>query len=62
MATKYCINICDALKVKMPGVEFKFGGIFYRDPIDSANDRNDHIDLTNDINYFKSFVSTNKTR
>jgi hypothetical protein len=28
MATKYCIDIWDTLKVKMPGVHFKFGGIF----------------------------------
>ncbi len=34
MATKYCIDIWDALKIKMPGVAFKFGGIFYRDSID----------------------------
>ena len=58
MATKYCIDIWDALKIKMPGVAFKFGGIFYRDPIDSSNDRNDYIDLTDNIEYFKSFVST----
>ena len=58
MATKYCINIWNALKVKMPGVAFKFGGIFYRDPIDSSGDRNDYIDLTDNIDSFKSFVST----
>ncbi len=29
MATKYCIDICNALKIKMSGVAFKFGGIFY---------------------------------
>jgi len=57
MATKYCIDIWDQLKVKMPGVNFKFGGIFYRDPIDSSGDRNDHIDLTDNIDSFKSFVS-----
>ena len=58
MATKYCIDICNALKIKMSGVAFKFGGIFYRDPIDSSSDRNDYIDLTDNIEYFKSFVST----
>ena len=58
MAIKYCIDIWNALKIKMPGVAFKFGGIFYRDPIDSSSDRNDYIDLTDNIEYFKSFVST----
>ncbi len=58
MATKYCIDIWNNLKVKMPGVTFKFGGIFYRDPIDSTGDRNDYINLTDNIESFKSFVST----
>ena len=58
MATKYCIDIWNALQSKMPGVHFKFGGIFYRDPIDSPSDRNDYIDLTDDINVFNSFTST----
>ena len=58
MATKYCIEIWNQLKIKMPGVSFKFGGIFYRDPIDSSGDRNDYIDLTDNIDSFKSFIST----
>ena len=57
MATKYCIDIWNALKVKMPGVHFKFGGIFYRDPIDSSSDINEYIDLTDNINEFKDFLS-----
>ena len=58
MATKYCIEIWNQLKIKMLGVSFKFGGIFYRDPIDSSGDRNDYIDLTDNIDSFKSFIST----
>ena len=58
MVTKYCIDIWNALKSKMPGVHFKFGGIFYRDPIDSSSDKNDYIDLTDNIDSFKSFIST----
>ena len=58
MATKYCIDIWGALQTKMPGVHFKFGGIFYRDPIDLSDDRNDYVDLTDNINSFKDFIST----
>ena len=57
MATKYCIDIWNQLKIKMPGIDFKIGGIFYRDPIDSIYDKNDYIDLTNNIESFKSFIS-----
>ena len=58
MVKKYCIDIWEQLKIKMPGVFFKFGGIFYRDPIDLNEDRNDYIDLTDNVESFKSFVST----
>ena len=60
MATKYCIDIWDKLKIKMPGMNFKFGGIFYRDPVDVMSDKNDYINLTDNIESFKSFISTMK--
>ena len=49
MVNKYCIDIWNTLRAKIPGVHFKFGGIFYRDPVDSSGDVNDYINLTNDI-------------
>ncbi len=41
MVTKYFIDICYNLKLKIPGVAIKFWGIFYRETIDSIIDRND---------------------
>ena len=57
MLNKYCINIWNILENKIPGVSLKFGGIFYRDPIDSTHDKHDYIDLTDNKNTFKHFVS-----
>jgi len=58
MLNKYCINIWNILENKIPGISLKFGWIFYRDPIDSTHDKHDYIDLTDNINTFKHFVST----
>ena len=44
-----CKNISNDLKDKYPNLNFNFGAIFYRDPIDSPSDKHDLIQLTNDI-------------
>ena len=36
---------------------FKFGAVFYRDPIDSKGDINDYYNLTSDTTSLQSFVS-----
>lgn len=53
-AADRCINISDELKLKFPHLEFYFGGIFYRDPIDSKEDIHEVFDLTNDIMELKN--------
>ena len=58
MLDKYCTDIWNILQTKIPGISLKFGGIFYRDPIDSPGDKNDYIDLTDNINTFREFVET----
>ena len=44
-----CINISKILKIKFPHFDFNFGCIFYRDPIDSPSDKNEIIQLTNNM-------------
>ena len=48
-----CINLSTELKDMHPNTDFYFGGIFYRDPVDSSEDKHDVFDLTNDINELK---------
>lgn len=43
-------NIANQLKNIYPDMKFKYGYIFYRDPIDSIDDIHEMIDLTDDIN------------
>ena len=43
-------NIANQLKNIYPDMKFKYGYIFYRDPIDSYSDIHETIDLTDDIN------------
>ena len=43
-------NISDELRKLYPKKMFKYGYIFYRDPIDSKSDKHDVIDLTDDVN------------
>ena len=43
-------NIANQLKNIYPDMKFKYGYIFYRDPIDSSGDIHEIIDLTDDIN------------
>ena len=51
-----CINITKELDSKFPKLNFKFGGIFYRDPIDCKEDKHEVFDLTNDISEFKNKI------
>ena len=43
-------NIADELRKLYPEKMFQYGYIFYRDPIDSKNDKHDVIDLTDNVN------------
>ena len=43
-------NISDQLRKLYPEKMFKYGYIFYRDPIDSHSDKHEFIDLTDDVN------------
>ena len=43
-------NIANQLKNIYPDMKFKYGYVFYRDPIDSIGDIHEIIDLTDDIN------------
>ena len=49
----YCVEIANKLKNKMLLFDFKFGVVFYRDPIDSPIDKNEFYDLTSNIIDFK---------
>ena len=43
-------NISEELRKLYPEMMFKYGYIFYRDPIDSEGDIHELIDLTDDVN------------
>ena len=45
-------NILYELRKLYPEKMFKYGYIFYRDPIDSPNDKHEVIDLTDNVNSF----------
>ena len=45
-------NISDELMKLYPEKMFKYGYIFYRDPVDSKSDEHEVIDLTDDVNSF----------
>jgi len=47
--TDRCINISEELKEKFQYLEFYFGAVFYRDPIDSHEDKHEVFDLTDKI-------------
>ena len=59
-AKDQCINISNELKSKFNNYNFQFGGIFYRDPIDSKNDKNEMFDLTSNVPELKIFISQMK--
>ena len=45
-------NISEQLRQKYPDKMFQYGYIFYRDPIDSKEDKHEVIDLTDNVNSF----------
>ena len=53
---KYCVEIANILKDQMMLYDFKFGAVFYRDPIDSDGDRNEYYNLTSDTVNLQNFV------
>jgi len=53
---KYCVKIANILKKQMMLYDFKFGAVFYRDPIDSHSDKNDYYNLTSDTVSLQNFV------
>ena len=50
-------NISDELRKMYPKMIFKYGYIFYRDPIDSRDDIHEIINLTDDINSLPQKIS-----
>ena len=53
----YWIEIANILKKKMLSFYFKFGAVFYRDPIDSKSDVNEYISLTWKVDSLRDFVA-----
>ena len=53
-ASDRCLNISEELKFKFPYLDFYFGGIFYRDPIDCEDDIHEVFDLTNNMDELKN--------
>jgi hypothetical protein len=51
-------EIANTLRGKNPGVDFKFGSVCYRDPIDSKQDTHEVHHLQSDINALVAFFST----
>ena len=45
-------NMSEQLRQKYPDKMFQYGYIFYRDPIDSKEDKHEVIDLTDNVNSF----------
>ena len=53
----YCIEIANILKNQAVLFDFKFGAVFYRDPIDCPlTDINEFYDLTSDMKSLQNFV------
>ena len=59
-AKDQCINISNELQDKFKDYNFRFGGVFYRDPIDCPKEKNEIIDLTDDVISLKFFISNVK--
>lgn len=59
-AKNQCINISNDLRNKFKNYNFQFGGVFYRDPIDCKEDKNDMFDLTDNVEYLKNFIGKMK--
>ena len=50
-------NISEDLRQAYPEMKFKYGYIFYRDPIDSKKDIHERIDLTDNVNSLPKQIS-----
>ena len=50
-------NISEELSKKFPDMDFQYGYVFYRDPIDSKGDKHEIINLTNDVNSLPEQIS-----
>ena len=50
-------NISEDLRQAYPEMKFKYGYIFYRDPIDSKSDIHEIIDLTDNVNSLPGKIS-----
>ena len=59
-AKNQCINISNELKQKFNKYNFNFGGVFYRDPLENAEHKNEMFDLTDDVTSLKNYISTVK--
>ena len=57
-AKEQVINILNELKNKYSEYNFNFGAIFYRDKIDSPNDKNEYFQLTDNMVRLKNEIST----
>ena len=53
-------SISDNSRGKFPDIHFRFGIIFYRDPIDCPNDINNKFQPTEDINALVTFMKDEK--
>jgi len=52
----YCVDIANILKNQMMLYDFKFGAVFYRDPIDSHSDSNDCYPFTSETVGLQNWV------
>ena len=54
-----CVNISDQLKKKdkFSFYEFRFGAVFYRDPVDSQEDKHELFDLNSNVKELKEFIT-----
>ena len=52
-----CLKVSEDLRAQFPNLNFYFGGIFYRDPIDSKEDEHEIFDLTDDFLTLKNNFS-----
>ena len=61
-ATKLSINNSNYLYKYYPNIDFKFGFIYYNDPIDIETDSNDYLQLTKDFNKICKFFDNRKNQ
>jgi len=55
-----CEEIARIVREKHTYASYRFGAIFYRDPIDSPGDKNEHYKLSEDISKLKNSISTQR--